>query len=117
MCWANAAPVPQYSSSGGTSGTVHYGAQIICNTVGTLWFELKLYTVVGSGENQHNVWQETRTLGPLVDYARGSSWFEPCFGNASTRWITSRQPTWNGVAFNPPIQWTSIITLPCGSGD
>jgi hypothetical protein len=111
-CFAQAAPVPTYSAS---NKAVQWGASIICNTPGTLLIWTSLYTVVGSGENAHNVGQDTKSVGPRVDAFMGNSWGEPCLasqGNAI--WIASRTPTYDGIAFNPPTQWTVPKTLPCG---
>jgi hypothetical protein len=114
-CIAQFNPVPQKSTSGGTFGTVHWGGKLSCvGDPGSLSSTVKLYTVVGTGDNQHNVPEDTHTLS-AIGLTVGNSWFTACLGTTSTRWIASIASTYNGDQFNPYPGWSSVSTLACAA--
>jgi hypothetical protein len=114
-CIAQFNPVPQKSSSGGTFGTVHWGGKLSCvGDPGSLHSVVTLYSVVGTGDNQHNVQEDQHTLN-AIGLTVGNSWFTACLGTTSTHWIASIASTYDGDQFNPYPGWSSVSTLACAA--
>jgi hypothetical protein len=104
-------PVPQYDFSGGYR-RVHYGGQIICNTVGTLHIAVNLYEIVGVGEHQHRDFVDQYGPPDIVNTNHGGSDVVGCFAGTG-KWQTTIFANWNGY---PPVDYpaeSSIYTLPC----
>jgi hypothetical protein len=122
-CVANFTPVPQYSSSGGSYGTLHYGATVNCtgNVVKPLWLWLRVYHVEGNGDFEHNVEQIglDYNLGPRTTQTLATPGppSVACLGRTSTRWILSLQAKWNGIylknSAGQTTAWSPVETLPC----
>jgi hypothetical protein len=112
-CNSYANPSPQYSSTGGTYGTVHWGGKVICTEVGEIYISTNLYTIQGNGDNEHYVFEDEKVLDQVGSYV-GGTWTTACLSSTSTRWIMNIGASWNGIQFNPYPAWTSVYTLPCG---
>lgn len=82
-CEGEDSPVPQYSAS---NRTVHYGFKTICNyTDDNLWIHSWLYSIVGSGEKEHSVYQDDRICSaPGVSLWCGDTL--PCIVRTTGRW-------------------------------
>jgi hypothetical protein len=114
-CTGTFTPVPQHSTSGGTYGTVHWGGHLNCvGTPGNGHFAEYLYTVVGTGDNEHQVLEDSNGWSGITG-SDGTSWYTACYLRTSTRWIASLSATYNGNPYTPAKIWTSVYSLPCGA--
>lgn len=114
VCQLFANPVPQYSTAGGTYGTVHWGGRIACTGTPavTLYLKMDLMQLVGTGENAHPEQQETHTKNSS-GMALAGSWYTGCFNNASYKWQIRGWAKRNGTAFVPYPGLSAWYTLPC----
>src|SRR4030095_14647924 len=103
-------PVPQYSAS---NRTVHWGVNIICNFTGTLHDHGTLYSVEGSGENAHNVWQDegfVTSVGTNASVDR----VRQCVNSSTGRWIVRTDSSVDGFGVvQTNTAWTTIFTISC----
>jgi hypothetical protein len=114
-CVSTFTPVPQYSSSGGTYGTVHWGGHLTCSgTPGSGHFAEYLYTVEGTGDNQQYVLEDENVWNGVTG-SDGTSWYTACYKKTSTRWIVSLFATYDDLEYTPYPVWSHVYTLTCGA--
>src|SRR5262245_3916948 len=106
-------PQPQFSSSGGVYGTFHWGGKVTYNWPGTIFINVRIYTIQGNGDNQHYVFEDEGSTQPTVAFTDGRSWFNACLNNVSHRWIAAAHFTYDNITFDPDPLWSSVQTLPC----
>jgi hypothetical protein len=113
VCGQSFTPVPQYSSSGGRYGTVHWGAHLACVGVpGWGHFAEFLYTIRGNGDNQSYFEVQSEGWSGITG-SDGNSWFTACLGNAPTRWIAKIYSEYDNNPYTPYPAWSPVYTLPC----
>ena len=103
-------PDPQFSAS---NSTLHWGLRTECTgSVASQSLSGDLYTVVGNGDNQHNVWQDFGSSSSLTWYTSFSI-VRSCILRVTGRWTIHWHHTtvWaNGTALNirtiyPVVVW------------
>lgn len=101
-------PYPQYSAS---DRTLRFGGKIVCNYTDALWVDATLFPVVGTGENQHNVWADQLSDGE-AGTQHGNTTYDACVATTSTRYILKVAGTAATLGSN--CGWSPVFTYPCG---
>jgi hypothetical protein len=100
VCVVSSSPVPQYSSSGGTYGTVHYGAHMSCDTSGALVVTTELFEQQVNHPGSPLTLEDTRYLRG-AGTSIGGSWYHACLTDTQMAWVTYIYASWNGIDAQP----------------
>jgi hypothetical protein len=115
-CWGGLRPFPQLDTS--SPRRIHVGGRIDCSYTDTgLWFTINMYSIVGTGDNEHRVFEQQfkhpKTVGSYI----GRSFQLACIGTTSTRWIPNIYAGTDGIGnLLPYPSWGPVYTFACGAG-